>query len=90
MPKTNKFNKDKPEFQSWDPNNINQIWMLEEIFPNRYEIVHAVSTLVLECLFGTSKCKLEFGKWKNSQLFYLEDDCYIPRSKNNSEVSVQK
>jgi len=28
MPKTNKFFKDKPEFQPIDPNNINQLWMI--------------------------------------------------------------
>jgi hypothetical protein len=73
MPKTNKYGKDKPEFQELNPDNINQLWMFDEVSPNRYEIVHAVSTLVLEGIVGSNNCKLEFGKQKSSQLYFLEE-----------------
>ena len=34
--------------------------------------MHAISTLVIECISGTNVCKLEFGKQKGNQLFHLE------------------
>jgi hypothetical protein len=71
MPNAKRSHKDKPEFQPLNPNDINQIWMIEEVLPNRYEIVHARSTLVLSTVLGSSKCKLEFGRMKKSQLFCL-------------------
>jgi len=43
--------------------------------------VHGLSTLVLECIPGSAKCKLEFGKWKNTQLYFLEEDFGINKVK---------
>ena len=58
MPKTKRYTKDKPNFCEHDPSDSNQLWMVEEVQPDRYEIVHALSTLVLECISGTNVCKL--------------------------------
>lgn len=52
-------------------NNVNQLWMIEEMQPNRYEIVHANSTLVLEWM--SNIFQLMFGKWKITQFFYIEN-----------------
>ena len=72
MPETKKYLKDKPEFCPLDSSNNLQLWMIEEVQNQRYEIVHALSTLVVEAISGNNVCKLEFGKQKSNQLFYLE------------------
>lgn len=49
---------------------VNQIWMIELIDEkNAYEIVHAMSTLVIENL--VKDIKLTYGSWRSGQLFYI-------------------
>lgn len=51
--------------------DLNQVWMIEYIEKqNSHEIVHALSTLVLENF--TKDIKLAFGDWKKGQLFNIE------------------
>lgn len=51
--------------------DLNQVWMIEFIAErNAYEIVHALSTLVLENL--VKSIKLTFGDWKKGQLLWIE------------------
>lgn len=47
------------------------IWMIEYIEErNLYEIVHAMSTLVIENF--VKDIRLTYGSWKSGQLFHIE------------------
>lgn len=51
--------------------DLNQVWMIEYIDKKQsYEIVHSLSTLVLENF--TKDIRLTFGDWKSGQLFCVE------------------
>ena len=69
-----------------NPESLGQVWMIVEVDkekkPDLFEIVHARSALVLECLRsgkiksffeGTSnhEMRLRYGNWENDQLFYI-------------------
>jgi len=41
-----------------------------ERFPNKYEVVHTVSTLVLTA--ESNSMSIKPGKWKNNQLYFLQ------------------
>ena len=65
-----------------DANNIRQVWMIEEVQKEKWEIVHGISALVLENM--KSEMKLEFGKWRWDQLFYMK-----PSQNNKNEFWIQ-
>lgn len=44
--------------------------MVEEVMANRYEIVHAYSTLVLNA--GKEDAWMSEGKWNSDQLFFVQ------------------
>lgn len=56
-----------------DPNDedLHQVWMIELINEKAsYEVVHALSTLVIENF--TKELKLTYGDWRKGQLFWIE------------------
>lgn len=68
--------------------DLNQVWMIEYIEKqNSYEIVHALSTLVLENF--TKDIKLAFGDWKKGQLFHIER-CTTTNDPNVFLISERK
>ena len=67
---------DKEQVVSENANQqvLGQVWMLVEVaperYPNMYEIVHTVSTLVLTG--EKDHMSIKFGKWKGNQLYFLQ------------------
>lgn len=57
-------------FKPLDETSPDQIWMVEEIKNNRYELVHAYSTLVLSA--SKEAAWMAQGNWDASQLFFLQ------------------
>jgi hypothetical protein len=68
--------------------DLNQVWMIEYIEKrNTYEIVHALSTLVIENF--TKDIKLTYGDWRNGQLFWIER-CPFGDDPNTFVISEKK
>jgi tRNA/tmRNA/rRNA uracil-C5-methylase (TrmA/RlmC/RlmD family) len=57
-------------FATLNENRPDQIWMIEEVQPNKYEIVHAYTTFVLTT--SSKGVKLNYGYQSSDQLFFLQ------------------
>lgn len=69
--KSRDYNKKTPCMGDPNDEDLHQVWMIEHIAErNSYEIVHALSTLVIENF--TKDLKLVFGDWGKGQLFWIE------------------
>lgn len=66
LEKDNKLSLDAP-----DQNDLKQIFMVEEVQQFKFEVVHALSTLVLTRLSDDSLI-LSFGKQSSKQLFFVQ------------------
>ncbi len=68
------YNTDAPNpvlsFDAFKDSRPDQIWMIEEVQQNRYEIVHAYSTLVLTA--NKKGAKLAYGTQSSGQLFFVQ------------------
>jgi hypothetical protein len=68
------YNTDAPNpvlsFDEFKESRPDQIWMIEEVQQNRYEIVHAYSTLILTA--NRKGAKLAYGTQNSSQLFFVQ------------------
>lgn len=62
----------KPElcFRELDLTSPDQIWMVEEVKNNRFEIVHAYSTLVLTA--NNQTAWMAEGNWSDNQLYFFQ------------------
>lgn len=68
------YNTDDPHpklsFDELNESRSDQIWMIEEVQQNRYEIVHAFSTMVLTA--NRKGAKLAYGSQSKDQLFFVQ------------------
>lgn len=89
------FEKEKVSLRDANEEVLGEVWMLVEVnpdrYPNMYEIVHTISTLVLTA--EKDYLDIRFGKWKSSQLYFLQrwnarsypNDFWIKESKDSNK-----
>lgn len=86
---------DKLILDTPDDNDLKQIFMIEEVQQFKFEVVHALSTLVLTRQ-SDSSIKLSFGKQSSNQLFFVHksdpknhpDEYWIKENKKSSKCIV--
>jgi hypothetical protein len=68
------YNTDAPNpmltFDTFKESRPDQIWMIEEVQQNRYELVHTYSTLVLSA--NKKGSRMVYGAQRNNQLFFVQ------------------